>query len=297
MLWQADLYRRPLKSDTGEPLWELLLCSEDLEFTYGATCPQKQVSGDWVQQQLQTALAKAPVHPQQVQVFRPQSLRLLEAGSPPGLAVVPCRDTPAIKRWLVQRAAWYPNLENYSGEAYDPLGLDKPPPVPLAESLWGEQWRFAAINAGAFEQIFPYEPIPVRSLPEQRLPSRLGLASTVQIPGIIIDAGRKSMPLAQWLQSSQPAWLSYVPGAPDGLILEAGLVDRWVLTTFDDPDVAAAGRSFEQRKQVSKGLHFLLVRPDDSGMTQTGLWLLQSPLPQLPGNGQQSGSRGPGGIA
>jgi hypothetical protein len=64
-------------------------------------------------------------------------------------------------------------------------------------------------------------------------------------------------------------------GEPDGLILEAGLCDRWVITTFNDADVARAGQQFERRKQASQGLHFLLVRPDDSGMTTTGLWLLQ----------------------
>ncbi len=47
------------------------------------------------------------------------------------------------------------------------------------------------------------------------------------------------------------------------LILEASLADRWILATFADEKVSAAG------------LYFLLVQPDDSGMTYTGLWLLQ----------------------
>ena len=50
---------------------------------------------------------------------------------------------------------------------------------------------------------------------------------------------------------------------------------RWVLTTFDDSDVSGAAKAFEQRKVAAKGLHFLLIRPDDSGMTYSGLWLLQ----------------------
>jgi hypothetical protein len=83
------------------------------------------------------------------------------------------------------------------------------------------------------------------------------------------------MPLAQWLHQVHPAWLKYIPGEPDGLILEAGLVDRWILATFQDAEVAQAARTFEARKQASQGLHFMLVRPDDSGMTSTGLWLLQ----------------------
>lgn len=84
------------------------------------------------------------------------------------------------------------------------------------------------------------------------------------------------MPLARWLQQIQPVALNYIPGDPDGLILEAGLVDRWVLTTFTDADVITAAKTFQSRQQAAKGLHFLLVQPDDSGMTYSGFWLLNS---------------------
>ncbi len=82
------------------------------------------------------------------------------------------------------------------------------------------------------------------------------------------------MRLARWLQTSRPVALNYVAGAPDGLILEAGLVDRWIVATFEDQEVASAAQLYEQRKQQSHGLHFLLVQPDDSGMTYSGFWLL-----------------------
>jgi hypothetical protein len=82
------------------------------------------------------------------------------------------------------------------------------------------------------------------------------------------------MQLARWLHNVQPVALNYIAGAPDGLILEAGLVERWVVATFEDKEVATAAQTYEQRKQLSRGLHFLLVQPDDSGMTYTGFWLL-----------------------
>jgi hypothetical protein len=69
--------------------------------------------------------------------------------------------------------------------------------------------------------------------------------------------------------------LNYIPGDPDGLILEAGLADRWVVATFSDPEVAAAAQAFRSRQQANRGLHFLLVQPDDSGMTYSGFWLLR----------------------
>jgi hypothetical protein len=111
-------------------------------------------------------------------------------------------------------------------------------------------------------------------MPPSNWPMALNLPSDLPIPGVVIQAGRRSMLLARWLQQAKPYALTPISGDPNGLILEAGLVDRWVLTTFDDADIAAAARSFQTRQQAAKGLHFLLVQPDDSGMTFSGFWLL-----------------------
>jgi hypothetical protein len=279
-LWQADLHRPPLASPSGEPLWELLLCSEDFSFSYGATTPQSAVNQAWVKDQVTVAIDKAGAAPEAIRVFRPQALSLLTTGCAPlGIAVEPSRRTPTLHQWLGQRAQWYPTQPNAIPVPYNPLHIEAPPPLPLPEMLWGDRWGFTALSAADFEQTLPYEPIPIRYLPPPLRPARLGLASTTPLPGIVIDAGRQALALAQWLQAQHPAWLSAIRGDPDGLILEAGLCDRWVMTTFSDPDVSTAGQRFEQRKQQSQGLHFLLVRPDDSGMTTTGLWLLQQGMP------------------
>ncbi|HIK45607.1 MAG TPA: DUF1092 family protein [Leptolyngbyaceae cyanobacterium M65_K2018_010] len=275
-LWQVDLHRPPLIDSQGRPLWEILICSQDLKFSYGAQAAQTEVDKAWVIEQLNTAIARAGVTPDRMQVFRPQALSLLTAAAASlGIAVEPTRRTPTLQRWLAQRAQWYPTLDHYTGTPYQPLQIEQPPPQPMPEHLWGERWRFAALSAGDFEQTLAYEPIPVRYLPAELMPSQLGLASSTPIPGLVIDAGRPAMALCQWLQTVQPAGLRYLSGPPDGLILEAGLCDRWVITTFTDAEVAEAGQLFEQRKSQSQGLHFLLIRPDDSGMTYTGLWLLQ----------------------
>jgi hypothetical protein len=234
------------------------------------------VNGDWVTAQLHAAIAQAGYAPEQVQVFRPQALSLLTlAAEKVGLPLMPTRHTPALHQWLRQKAEVYPTLANFSGKAYDPLHIDSPPPLPLSENLWGDRWGFVTLAAGDFERTFPHEPIPIAQLPPDWLPSTLGLASTTPLPGIVIDGGRQAMALAQWVQSVRPAALRYMAGDPDGLILDAGLCDRWVMTTFADATMAQAGQQFEHRKVDSEGLHFLLVRPDDSGMTYTGLWLLR----------------------
>lgn len=269
-VWQVDFYRRPLKDEKGQQLWELLICDSTRSFTYEALCPQSEANTSWLVFQLQQAAGDRK--PDVIQVFRPQSLSLIEAaGKTLGIAVEPTRRIHTLKQWLQERTSQY----SQTGEAYNPLALDKPPPVPLTEKLWGEQWRFATLPAGDIEEVFADRPIPILEMPKFLLPIQVGLASTLPVPGVVIDGGRQSMRLARWLQDTQPVALNYIPGEPAGLILEAGLVDRWVVATFADREVEAAATVYEQRKQQSQGLHFLLVQPDDSGMTYSGFWLLR----------------------
>ena len=275
-IWEADCYRRPLQDPAGQPLWELLICDRAFHFSYGAIAPQKEVNRQWVQAQLAIALQKSGQQPAEVRVFRPQSVSLLQAAAAPlQLAVKPTRHTPTLKQWLTQRSPWYASQPNYIGPSDDPLALERPAPVPMPATLWGEQWRFGSLSAHDFQTSLIHEPIPIRAIPAEWLPLQMGLPSTAPLPGVIIDAGRQALPLCQWLQAQNPAALTYLPGAPDGVMLEAGLVDRWVLTTFTDAQVQAAGQVFRDRQHQAQGLHFLLVRPDDSGMTFTGLWLLR----------------------
>lgn len=276
IVWETDFYRRPLQDEAGNPLWELLICNPAGDFQYQAFCPQAEASADWLVAQLQTLLEKGHSLPDRLRAFRPQTFNLIEpVGKQMGIAIEPTRRTPTLKRWLAERAHQYPPLNGYTGQPYQPLALDKLPPVPLSEKLWGDRWRFAALPAADLVDAFSDRMIPILDMPVSLLPLNLGLASTVPIPGVIIDGGRQAMQLALWLQQEQPISLSYISGAPDGLILEAGLVDRWILTTFEDAEVAAAGHEFEHRKQLSQGLHFLLVQPDDSGVTYSGFWLLK----------------------
>lgn len=273
-IWQADFYRRPLQNEAGKPLWELLICDSAQSFEFSAFCSQSQANSTWVASQLQQ---QTQIHkqPDRLQVFRPQSLSLIQAaGKVLGIEVEATRRTPALKLVLQSRAKEYLSLPDYTGEAYSAIALESPPPIPLPENLWGDSWRFASLPAGDIEDAFQSRPLPILDMPESLLPLNLALASTVPIPGVVIDGGRQSMRLARWLQDAKPFALNYIAGAPDGLILEAGLADRFVVATFEDSEVKEAAKIYTQRKQLSKGLHFLLVQPDDSGMTYTGFWLL-----------------------
>ncbi|MBD1871042.1 Tab2/Atab2 family RNA-binding protein [Cyanobacteria bacterium FACHB-471] len=276
-VWQADFYRRPLQNEVKQPLWELVVCNPEQTFSAQAFCPQSEANSTWIANQLLQMAGGPKDLPQQIQVFRPQSVSLIAAACQAlEIAVEPTRRTSALKQLLQQRAEDYHKLEGYTGQPYEPVKLEQPPPVPLPENLWGEQWRFAAIATSDLESSFKNRPIPILQMPEALLPVNLQLASTVSVPGVVIDGGRQSMRLARWLQETRPVSLNYIPGEPNGLILEAGLVDRWVVTTFDDQDVISAAQTFQQRQQTAQGLHFLLVQPDDSGMTYSGFWLLRA---------------------
>lgn len=275
--WQADFYRRPLQDELGNPLWELVVCTADRSFTASAFCPQPEANSAWISQQLQRLIeGNINRSPTQIQVFRPQSVSLLQAACQPlNITVIPTRNTAALKALLQEKAELYRTLPHYTGQSYEPVALEKPPPLPLPENLWGETWRFATIAAQDLVSAFQNRPIPVLEMPEALLPVQLQLASTLPVPGVVIEGGRRSMQLARWMQRVKPFALEYIPGQPDGLILEAGLVERWILTTFVDPEVITAAHLFQSRQQQAKGLHFLLIQPDDSGMTYSGLWLLQ----------------------
>ncbi len=272
-IWQIDFYCFPWLKTNEQKKWKLLICDRDGGLVYEAECFQKQANAEWLSKQIHQAAREEL--PAKIEVFRPQALGLLSvAAEKLGIEIEATRRTTALKKELTKQASQYrQQLTNYN-----PLALDKPPPQPLPENLWGEEWNFASIAAGEIEQTFRDRPIPVLNLPDSLLPLNLGISSSVFVPGIVIYGGRKSLQIVRWLQQQQPVALNYIPtevGKSGGLVLEVGLVDRWVFATFESEAVAQAALNYKQNKQQSQGLHFLLVQPDDAGMTYTGFWLLK----------------------
>lgn len=270
--WQVDCYRRPLQDDAGQPLWELVVCtSSSPEVLLSAFCPQAEVTVDWLQEQLQNEIASTNKSPTHLQVFRPAALSLIEAaGQNLDLPVEATRRTLALKAALQQRTRQYPQLRGYTQEPYDPLAIERPPPQPLPEMLLGEQWRFGTLAVSDLERL-QQQPIPIQEYPQDLLDCQRRLGA-VSVPGLVIDGGQQSMRLARWLQERKPVFLT---AQATGVVLEVGLCDRIVLFTYDGQEMATAAQRFAQRQQESQGLHFLLVQPDDTGVTFTGLWLLQ----------------------
>jgi RNA-binding protein Tab2/Atab2 len=268
-IWQADISSRPQQNDRGEVLWELVICDAAGGWYHTAVCPQKQVNSDWIASQIQ--LAAGEDLPQEIQVFRPQSLGLIRAaGNKLGIAVVATRRTIAIKKLLQQQA------QSYGIPNYQPLAIESPPPLPIPDNLMGDKWQFVTLTAKELTTEFTDRPIPIVSMPDYLLPPHWGLGANVAIPGVIIYGGKQSMRLARWIADLEPVSFNYLGDDPGGLILDVGLAERWVMVTFNDAEVSQAARLYESRKKLVHGLHFLLVTPDDSGITDSGIWLLQS---------------------
>ena len=277
-IWQADFYHHPSPSGNerqNERQWELVICSSKIELNiqtiqpiYTAQCLSKDANTNWLEQQI--LLAAAGKLPDKIQVFRPQSLSLISVTAEKlGIKVEATRNTQVLKQIL---------REKYQQPNYNPILLEKPPPQTLPENLWGDKWQIANIAAGQIIDLFSDRPIPINSIPYEFYPINLNLPSDIFIPGIIVYGGKKSMQLARWIEQQIPAFINYIPtevGKSGGFILETGLVDRWVFNTFESQQAEEIARKYEQNKQASKGLHFLLIQPDDSGMTTTAFWLLR----------------------
>ncbi|GAB4342998.1 MAG: Tab2/Atab2 family RNA-binding protein [Cyanophyceae cyanobacterium] len=275
-VWEVDCGRRPVSDRGGQPLWEWVACDRAGTFVHRQVAPQGDVNKGWIQGQILAAAGPEGSLPKELVLFRPEALGLVEtAAAELGIAVRGSRQTPALKAWLRHHYQQHPLRDRDTGGPYDPLALVQRPPLPIAATLQGERWRFAALPAGEFEPLWRDRPVPLKSLPPARSPLALGLASDLPLPGIVIDAGRAAMPLARWLWQQEPFAVQFMLGQPDGAILEAGLSDRWILATSTDGEVRAAGHTYESRKRAARGLHFLLIRPDESDRTHTALWLLQ----------------------
>lgn len=274
-IWQSDLLR--FSASTKEKdRWLLLICDRDGRMIHEAQCPQNEVNGQWLTTQLQQATQTQI--PDKIQVFRPQIVGLFTIATESlNIPLETTRRTPAIKEKLRQYTET--NLSVISSRNY--LSLDRPPPQNLPENIWGENWSIVSISAGEIVNFVTDRPIPFRDLPESLLTTNAKLDPTTKVPGIVVYGGKKSSIIARWLAKEQPVALNYIPteiGKSGGLVLESGLVDRWIFATFESVAVAQAAKAYEQNKKFSQGLHFLLLQPDDSGMTYTGFWLLKDEL-------------------
>jgi RNA-binding protein Tab2/Atab2 len=151
------------------------------------------------------------------------------------------------------------------------------PPQLLPENLWGDRWQFVGLSAQDLELYLLERPIPIRKVSELALPSQQQLSETLLIPGVVIDAGRQSMQLARWIAAQHPQAIEAINRELGALMLTAEQhTAQWILATYQDEEVRLAAQTFEERKIQSCGIHFLLIQPDNTAVTYSGLWILRA---------------------
>jgi RNA-binding protein Tab2/Atab2 len=147
-------------------------------------------------------------------------------------------------------------------------------PQPMPEHLWGDRWQFVRLTAEDLEFRLLERSIPIREVVSSARPSEQAIAPNTLIPGVMIEAGKQSMRLARWVATQQPVSLEAVNRELGALMLRTKS-DRWIMATYQDDAVKEASKNFEALKSTSSGIHFLLIQPDDTGITHSGLWILR----------------------
>jgi len=185
------------------------------------------------------------------------------------LELVPSRRCYALVEWLRQR-----EVEVYPAEPGALVGPLAPVPaairgvpVPLPEVARGDRWAWATLPAGALTDAAEWGAGFAGLI---QLPSDLEPGAAV--PGIRLFSRHRALAIAGWLAGLEPVRLE-VEG--NQLVLEAGLEDRWLLTTLPGEEARVAAEAFETARNRAGGLQFLAVQAEEQEQRLEGFWLLR----------------------
>ncbi|BAC92228.1 Tab2 family RNA-binding protein [Gloeobacter violaceus] len=268
-LWELDFYRCPLVGADGQVRWELLVCTAEGGLLRAQFCPADAANVVWLEAQLAELVASRGGPPLQMRAFRTAAFNLAgPACRRLGIPLRHSRRAIAVQRRRAEREeSLYPQMPDYRPL---PPGVpqQKAVPAPIPDARLPDRWGFSALPGAELGQL--------RQLPIAYLEVPLLAGIDAPVPGVFLFS-RRDRDLASWLAAREPVSLQYTRAEIDGLILEAGLDERWILATFDDPGMRERGRQFAERLAGSRGLHFLAVQPAEGSPQIAGFWLLQTP--------------------
>ncbi|WP_218079900.1 Tab2 family RNA-binding protein [Anthocerotibacter panamensis] len=272
--WELDIYRRPLVDQNNQTLWELLVCTSQGEVRLAQLIPAAQVKAGWIEDQLRELIQTSGAAPSRLRVFRAASYNL---AAPACHALdIPLERTGraiAIQRWLLHRErSIYPARPGYCPPSV-PLAVQRPVPQPLPDQLLPQRWGFSALPARELELLqeltIPHGEIP---LVREQWDDWLWLQT---VPGLFLFTHNPA-PLIGWLEEKGPVALSFIEAELNAILLETDTQERWVLATFSDPPMQAAGQQFTARQEHLQGLHFLAIQPSEDSEDLAAFWLLQA---------------------
>ena len=281
--WELDFYSRPVLEADGRKRWELLICSTPPPTANGTTpapfrwvrvCPATSVNSLWLREAIEAALAEAWSQgfsrPRRLRCWRGSMRTMVQrAAEALQLELVPSRRCYALVEWLRQREA-----EVYPAEPGALVGPLAPVPaairgvpVPLPEVARGDRWAWATLPAEALRDAAEWGAGFAGLI---QLPP--ALESGAAMPGIRLFSRHRALAIAGWLAGLEPVRLEL---EGNQLVLEAGLEDRWLLTTLPGEEARLASEAFETARAQAGGLQFLAVQAEEQEQRLEGFWLLR----------------------
>ncbi len=282
-VWEIDFYSRPILDDKQKKIWELLVCDTQRSFEYTQQCSGAEANARWLQNALEQAMPvwreaqglKDSEQPEKIRFFRRQMSNIItRACKALEIPAQASRRTFGVYQWLQERTLTvYPQHPGYQPLMAPPAQFEPTQPKSLPDALVGQGWSFATLPLSAFAEMQDWEisfsdPFPMELV---KMPS-----DTV-IPGLLIFSER-SVPLAGWMSGLELSGLKF-EAKPARLLLETGLVDRWIISNLQDPQLIAEAEAFERTKQAAQQVHFLAVQSSPDAEAFSGFWLLQELLP------------------
>ena len=142
-------------------------------------------------------------------------------------------------------------------------------PVPLPEAARGESWAWATLPLGALAGASDWDSGFAGLVPP---PAGPALDPEAPVPGIRLFSPSRALAIAGWLAGLEPVRLEL-----DGrqLVLEAGLEDRWLLSTLPVDEAAAAAKAFAEARERAGGLQFIAVQASEQEPRFAGFWMLR----------------------
>jgi RNA-binding protein Tab2/Atab2 len=280
IIWELDFYSRPILDENKKKLWEILLCesqtgidaSTETPFKYAEYCPNSQVNSLWIAEALQRAIAESGQRPDRIRFFR-QSMNnmITKACGDTNLVAQPSRRTFELSRWLQERMTTvYPEHPGYNAASNASVVFPTTPPQRMPDALQGQKWQIVSLAAAAFDDFNEWsidfgEAFPIKSA---------GIDAQTLIPGLIIYSQRATA-MAAWMSGLDLAAVNFEDTDRPCLVLETGVLDRWILTPLPTPELKAEAKSFELAKQAASNIHFIALQtsPDDENFA--GFWMLR----------------------
>lgn len=283
-VWEIDFYSRPILDEQQKKIWELLVCDTQRSFEYTQQCSGAEANARWLQNALTEAMQawqeslglEESEQPEKIRFFRRQMSSIISrACKGAEIPAQASRRTFAVYQWLQERSLEvYPKHPGYQPLMAPPAQFDPAPPQSLPEALVGQSWSVATLPLSAFAEMQEWEiafndPFPLELV---KLPA------DTNIPGVIIYSDR-AMPLAGWMSGLELAYLKFSSKPSPQLLLETGLVERWIISNLQDPALIAEVEAFERTKAAAQQIHFLAVQSSPEAEDFAGFWLLQELLP------------------